>query len=158
MNEPAQDSGSHAVHGARTGVGGTAYPVDVSADRRVRGTWLVLLAGPVVGLSHFMLVYLVAEAGCTGSGTGLRVFDPPVPEVVTVATTVVAAVACLAVAAIGYRRWRRTEDGIGRGDVAGDAESLDRRQALGLAGFLLSSFFFVVVVFVGAPAPFLAPC
>lgn len=156
MNQ--QRSDDPPVRGARTGVGGTPYPVDVSADRRVRTTWLVLLAGPLIGLSHFMLVYLVAEAGCTGSGTGLRVFDPPVPEVVAVATTALAAAACLAAAALGYRRWRPPGGGTSASGVEGDADELDRRQALGLAGFLLSSFFFLVVLFVGAPAPFLAPC
>lgn len=158
MNERAQPPDGAPVHGARTGVGGTPYPVDVSDDRQVRTTWLVLLAGPLLGLSHFMLVYLVAEAGCTGSGTGLRVFDPPVPEVATIATTAVAAAACLAAAAVAYRRWRSGGDGGSAHDVAGDADGLDRRRALGLAGFLLSSFFFLVVLFVGVPAPFLAPC
>ena len=157
MTEQAQPPSAPA-QGARTGVGGTPYPVDVSDDRQVRRTWLVLLAGPLIGLSHFMLVYLVAEAGCTGSGTGLRVLDPPVPEVVTVATTVVAAAACLAAAALGYQRWRSGRDGTRADDLAGDADGLDRRQALGLAGFLLSSFFFLVVLFVGVPAPLLAPC
>jgi uncharacterized protein (DUF2267 family) len=45
----------------------------------------MFVAGPVIWSVHFMLVYLVVEAGCSGDGPGLRLFDPPVPTVVTLA-------------------------------------------------------------------------
>ncbi|MEZ5263492.1 MAG: hypothetical protein R2755_17390 [Acidimicrobiales bacterium] len=48
----------------------------MSADRRTRHLWVVLLGGPLVWLAHFALTYLVAEAGCTGDGPGLDRFDP----------------------------------------------------------------------------------
>ena len=41
----------------------------------------MFVAGPVIWSVHFLLVYLVTEAGCSGDGPGLRLFDPPVPKV-----------------------------------------------------------------------------
>ena len=101
-----------------------------------RDTWILFLAGPVTWFVHFMVVYLVAEAGCTGDGPGLAVFDPPVPAAATLAATAVAAVACLGFAWRGYRCL------------------VDHPQpdSLAFAGFLLSLLGFVAVLFVGLPA------
>ncbi|MDQ4145306.1 MAG: hypothetical protein M3198_16505 [Actinomycetota bacterium] len=44
----------------------------------------------------------MAEAGCTGDGPGLQLFDPPVPTIVTLAAAAVAAVACLPFAVCGF--------------------------------------------------------
>jgi heme/copper-type cytochrome/quinol oxidase subunit 3 len=84
--------------GSRTAGEGTPFAVDVSRDRRARWALAMFVAGPVIWSAHFMLVYLVVEAGCTGGGPGLRVFDPPVPTVVTLLVTAAAALACLATA------------------------------------------------------------
>jgi hypothetical protein len=134
-------TGPSAWDGARTAADGTPVAVDVSKDRPARVTWAVLLAGPVTWLSHFMLVYLVAEAGCTGDGPGLRLFNPPVPAAV-------AALACLAFARWGYRRWRASHTA----ELSSGVENSDRDGSLAFAGFLLSSFFFVAILFVGLPA------
>ena len=101
-----------------------------------RDTWIVFLAGPVTWFVHFMVVYLLAEAGCTGDGPGLRLFDPPVPAVATLAATAVAAVACLGFAWWGYR----CLDDHSHGD------------SLTFAGCLLSLLGFLAVLFVGVPA------
>ena len=86
--------------GSRTAAEGTPFAVDVSRDRRARWPWLMFVAGPVIWSVHFLLVYLVAEAGCSGDGPGLRLFDPPVPKAVTLAAT-----AAAAAAALGLRPW-----------------------------------------------------
>jgi hypothetical protein len=135
--------------------------VDVSRDRRARVTIVVFLAGPVIWSVHFLLVYLVAEAGCTGDGPGLELFDPPVPTVVTLAATAVAAVASLASAAWGYRRWRpATHEPAAdeAGDLSGALADRNRGGTLAFAGFLLSSLSFVTVLFVGLPALVLPAC
>lgn len=148
--------------GAKTSGSGTPVPVDVSGDKRARIRWVVLLAGPVIGIGHFMVVYLVAEAGCTGGGPGLRLFGPPVPDIVTLASTAVAALACVASAAWAHRRWRSI--GADEGHAAGgdDGEQTadrigtpDADAPIAFAGFLLSSVFLVMVLFVGVPAPLL---
>ncbi len=141
--------------GAATAGKGTPFAVDVSGDPRAHTTIALFVAGPVIWTAHFMLVYLVVEAGCTGDGPGLNLFDPPVPTVVTLAATAVAALACLASAGWGYRRWRadKRERPEGRG-----LEPPDRGGSLAFAGFLLSLLGFVAVLFVGLPALFLPAC
>lgn len=125
--------------GASTSAAGTPYPVDLSRDRRARTTWVVFLAGPVIWFGHFMVVYLVAEAGCTGGGHGLELFDPPVPRVLTLVATAAAVLACLGSAAWAHRRWR------------GDGE-------LAFPGMLLSLLSAVTVLGVGLSAAFLVGC
>jgi hypothetical protein len=159
--QDAPTDGPSARDGSRTAVGGTPIAVDVSGDRRVRVIWVVFLAGPMTWFAHFMLVYLVVEAGCTGDGPGLRLFDPPVPTVVTLAATAVAALACLALAGWAYRWWRAsthepTADEAG--DLSGHLEDHDRGRSLAFAGFLLSMLSFAAVLFVGLPALVLPAC
>ena len=62
--------------GSRTAPEGTPLAVDVSRDRRARWALAMFVAGPVIWSVHFMVVYLVTEAGCTGDGPGLGLFDP----------------------------------------------------------------------------------
>ncbi|MGH9226572.1 MAG: hypothetical protein ACRD2W_22935 [Acidimicrobiales bacterium] len=148
-----------APHGARTAPDGTPVAVDVSRDRLTRSGWVGLLGGPVLWFTHFMVVYLVAEAGCTGDGPGLEVFDPPVPDAVTLAASAVAAMGCLWFAAWAYRRWTATRHGGAAADdpggLSGRYEEHQRGGTLALASLLLSLFSFVAVLFVGLPAPFL---
>ncbi len=146
--------------GATTGVGGTPFAVAASRGR-ARAVVAVFLAGPVIWTLHFLLVYTVAEAGCTGEGPGLALFNPPVPTVVTLAATAVAAVACLWCARWGYRNWRGS-----RGETAADAagerpadlQLADPGGSLAFAGFLLSLLSFVTVLMVGLPALYLPAC
>ena len=141
--------------GARTGVDGTPVAVDVSRDRLARVTWVVFLGGPVTWITHFMVVYLVVEAGCSGDGPGLEAFDPPVPAGVTLGATAVAALGCLAFAAWSYRRWRATADGPAADDpdyLSGPVHDRDRGSTMNVAGLLLALFSFVAVLFVGLPA------
>lgn len=147
--------------GSTTAVGGTPMGVDVTRDRRARVIWVVFLAGPVIWLTHFMVVYIAAEAGCTGDGPGLEAFDPPVPTNLTIVATVVAALGCLWTAAWAWRRWRhrpRTQPWGVTDDLAADLEQVDRDGLLALAGFLLSVLSFVSVLLVGLPAFALPAC
>jgi hypothetical protein len=132
---------SERSDGRLTGAEGTPVAVDVSRDRSARVTWVAFLGGPMVWLTHFMLVYLVAETGCTGDGRGFELFDPPVPAATTLAATGVALVACLAFAVWSYRRWR-----------AGVEAPAVIDATMAFIGFLLALFSAVAVVFVGLPA------
>ena len=147
--------------GSTTAVGGTPVAVDVSRDRGARIIWAVFLAGPVIWFAHFMLVYVVTEAGCTGDGPGLDAFGPPVPTDVTLIATAVAALACLWHAAWTWRRWRRRARAQHWGvtdDLAADLERGDRDGLLAFAGFLLSVLSFVSVLLAGLPALTLPAC
>lgn len=155
MTDAGAPGRSAPPDGARTSEGGTPVAVDVSRDRLTRATWLVFLGAPVTWFAHFMLVYIVTEAGCAGDGPGLRAFDPPVPSAVTLAATGVAAAGCLGFAAWGHRRWvagRHGQAADAPGEASGPVEERDRGGTLAFAGFFLSLFFFVAVLFVGLPA------
>ena len=146
--------------GSRTAGEGTPFAVDVSADRRARWALAMFVAGPLIWSAHFLLVYLVVEAGCSGDGPGLRLFDPPVPKVVTLAATAAAAVAALACAGWSWRRWRTNAEAAAdeAGDLAGGHQHRDRGGTLAFAGFLLSLLSFVTILAVGLPALFLPSC
>ncbi len=143
----------HREAGSRTAARGTAFPVAIARDPHVRATLLGFLAGPVIWISHFMFVYLVAEAGCTGDGHGLDVFDPPATAIVTLVATVVACVACLANARGTFRRWQR---------VAGEQERTSENDghdgSLSFVGFVLSSLFFLATLAVGLSAAVFTGC
>lgn len=133
-----------------TAARGTAAPVDVAVDPRARNAVAVLLAGPIVAVLHFAVVYLVTEAGCTGDGPGLDALDPPVPVVVTVVATVVAALLCCATALWAHRRWRDPRTPVSGGLVD--------HEPMSFVGFLLSLMALVTVLLVGLPALVLEAC
>ena len=143
--------------GSRTAPGGTPFAVDVSRDRQARWVLAMFVAGPVIWSVHFMLVYLVVEAGCSGDGPGLALFDPPVPKAVTLAATAAAAVAALACARWSWRRWQASGSEPAA-DPAGGVQDRDRGGTLAFAGFLLSLLSVVTVLFVGLPALVLPSC
>lgn len=147
--------------GSTTSVAGTPMAVRSSLDRQSRTAITVVVTGPIVWAAHFLLVYLVAEAGCTGGGPGLTVFDPPVPTVFTVAATVVAALGCLASGVWAYRRWRagqRNPVADESGDPSTDREVRDLGGSLAFIGVLLSGVSLLSVLMVGVPALALSPC
>lgn len=140
--------------GSRTAGEGTPFAVDVSRDRRARWPLFMFVAGPVIWSVHFLLVYLVTEAGCSGDGPGLRLFDPPVPKAVTLAATAAAAAAALGCATWWYRRWQASE----HEPSADEAADHDRGETLAFTGFLLSLLSVVAILFVGLPALVLPSC
>lgn len=151
----ARDERPPGGKGGWTGASGTPVAVDLSGDRLARTTWAVFLAGPVIWFTHFMVVYLVAEAGCTGDGPGLDAFDPPVPAAATLIATGVAALACLSAARWAYRRGHGAQPAVPADEAdgrSGPFAERDHRDPRAFAGFLLSSFSFLAVLFVGLPA------
>jgi hypothetical protein len=149
-----QDVRSSQTGGTTAGKG-TPAAVPLSNSGRARSAIALFLSGPVIWSIHFLVVYLVVEAGCTGSGQGLDVFAPPVPSTVTIVATVVAAIACLAAAAMSYRRWRSDrQEREARTNLA-PAEGV---ATLAFVGFLLAVLGFVTVLFVGLPVLFLPAC
>ncbi len=120
----------------------------------------MFVAGPVIWSVHFMVIYLVTEAGCSTEGTGFSAFNPPVPAVVTLAATAVAAVACIGVAWWCWRQWRSVcEESVGRADHPGNG-SHERYagEVLPLGGFLMALLGLLTVLFVGLPALVLPSC
>lgn len=149
------DARSDRAKGATTADKGTPIAVEVGTDRRSKKALLLFLAGPLIWTTHFLAVYLVVEAGCTGDGPGLNVFDPPVPTFVTLVATALAAAACVAAAIWGLRRWRDDEH---EPPSSGPTGFSRNNRSLGFAGFLLSLLGLVVVLFVGLPAVLVPAC
>lgn len=162
MSGPEDPEGRQAAEqGSMTSEKGTPMPVKATLDRQSRLAIAVLLAGPLVWAAHFMLVYTVSEAGCTGGGPGLRLLDAPVPTVVTVAATAVGALVCVATAWWAFRRWRagwRDPAVDEAGEPTVDHEVRDLGGALAFGGFLLSLLSGVSVLMVGLPALVLRAC
>lgn len=160
MSAPDHDDRRPGRTGALTAPGGTPFPVDVSRDRRARGEWVVFLAGPILWFTHFIVVYLAVEAGCAG-GPGLRVFEPPVADRLTLVATAVAGAGCLAAAVWGFtraRRSRRDRAADAAPELSGPREHWDRGGTLAFAGALLSLLSLVSVLFIGLPALVLPAC
>jgi hypothetical protein len=155
MNAHDREETAPGQKGSATAGQGTAAPVPAGTSARARWTIALFLSGPVIWSVHFVVVYLVVDAGCTGGGPGLQKFAPPVPTVVTIVATVVAAVACLGAAALSYRRWR--SDRHGR-DARTDLAPAEGVGTLAFMGLLLALLGFVTVLFVGLPALFLPAC
>jgi hypothetical protein len=153
-------NGAGGGAGARTSAEGTPVAVDVSPDRQARVALAAFLGGPATALTHFMLVYLVVEAGCTGDGPGLRAFDPPVTDIVTLVATALAGAGCLGFAAWNLSRWRgrSREENDELDDRSDDLEAPDTGGSLALSGLLLALLSLVTVLFVGLPALFLSAC
>ncbi|MBY5164372.1 hypothetical protein [Salsipaludibacter albus] len=145
--------------GSTTQVGGTPMAVDLESDPSTRRAMAMFVAGPVVWFAHFMVVYLVAEAGCTGDGPGLSVFDPPAVAIITIAATVVAVLACLWIARWEYRRWRAGRARVERDGEAEPQLADDRHGGpLAFVGMLLALVSLLSVLFVGLPALVLTGC
>lgn len=102
--------------------------------------WMLLLAGPVIWIVHFAVVYLAAEAACTPATEWPAVGERTLRRFVVVAT-IVAALLCLAVAAVAWRVRREPE-----------ASPLHRASGVLAIGSFLS------VIAVGAPVLVLGPC
>jgi hypothetical protein len=144
--------------GATTGVGGTPVPVDVRRDSGARANWVVVLAGPVIWITHFMVVYLAAEAGCTGGGDGLNLFDPPIPRVLTLIATAVAVIACVPFVLWGFRWWRSKDEDVDVADPdrAHEVERAADRASAGFAGMVLALISIFAILVVGLPAAVLS--
>jgi uncharacterized membrane protein len=114
------------------------------SDRSSIRLWAVLLAGPVIWINHFMVVYLLAEAACAAvDSEDMWFIGSDALVAVTIAATVVAAAACV------FAGWWTRRHATG---AEGD-ESI-----LAWAGVLLAIGSLVAVLAVGLPAAVLGPC
>ena len=122
-------------------------------DRRVEmppdapstlGLWTLLLVGPVVWFTHFMIVYLAAEASCAALETDQDSFIGTEGLTITILVATVVGVGTAAAAA--WYSWRRVGDSVG--DLA----------VLSWAGVLLDLGAIVTILAVGLPTLVLDPC
>ena len=120
-----------------------------ASEPRGLGYLLEPIAPPIIWISYFMIVYLVAEAGCAMDLMGDVQTGIQGVNVITIVATLLSA------GAIGFftlRSWRRFK----RADNEGSSPSQDR--SLALMGVLSGTFFIVASLYVGLPALVMAPC
>lgn len=117
-----------------------------AARRRFLTLAWLFLAGPVIWIVHFMVVYLLTEALCDSPGSRIAGF--PAASAVTVVATALAVLAVTVFSARAHQRWRAS--------TAGQQEEPD--AALALVGVLLGVLFLAAILFVGLPALALDPC
>lgn len=123
------------------------------SERSSSAVWVLFVAGPVIWFSHFMAVYLLADAICAAGGSDARVIGLQPVSMATLAVTAIAVAAALFVALRAYRHWQA------RRDPASDwLDGDDGNAGLALAGALLALVFVAAILFVGVPAAFLDPC
>jgi hypothetical protein len=113
----------------------------MSRISRLGAAWTLLLAGPVIGTTYFLLVYLLAEASCS---TSVSLLSTGVLR----AVIVIGAVGTLAVfgaCAVWARRlWAVT-------GMSGDQSEPNQRFMV-LTGVTLLGLFALFVLFLAAPA------
>ena len=103
--------------------------------------WVVVLGGPAVWFTHFMVVYLAAEAVCTPARVGSeQPWSDGTLNTFIAAATGVAVALCVADALYAWRRMR------GEG------------PALWWVGLVLAVGSAVSIVAVGLPALMVGPC
>lgn len=126
-----------------------------------RSIWVLFLAGPTVWFLHFMAVYLVVEAVCTGGRPDRELLGLPLVSTFTLLATVAAVPVIAGFAVAAYRRWRDLERTVsGQSDDREEEETVARGhdRALAFAGFALGLLFILGVLFTGLPALWLTPC
>jgi hypothetical protein len=110
------------------------------------GTWLMVLAGPVIWYVYFWLVYLVAEGVCRLGGFDFEVMGLTGLSFVTIAVTGGASALIVVSGLRSYSSWRKApRDGSGY-------------LGLAFAGVVLSGIFLLAVLATGLPALVLRPC
>ena len=116
------------------------------ADRSSAGTWVMLLAGPVIWYAYFWIVYLLAEGVCRLGGLDFTVMGLTGLSLLTIAMTVGASALAIISGRRSYSSWRDEH-------VAATG-----RAGLSFAAFVLSGIFLFSVLATGLPALVLEPC
>ncbi len=129
-----------------------ATPAEDAALPESRASLWMLIAGPTVWATHFLLSYVTAAIWCAKAAA------PAVPlgsaRVALVAYTVAALVA---IALLGWRGWRQHR--WGSAELPHDAASAgDRHRFLGFATLLLCGLSFVAVAYMAIAMSVIGTC
>jgi hypothetical protein len=109
---------------------------------RLISPWAVLLSGPVVGITYFFVVYLLAEASCAD---GLELLSTSTLRVVILAGAV-ASVGVYGTYAVRARRL------LARDADQPSEEHGQNQRFMVTTGLMLISLFVLFVLFLAAPA------
>lgn len=114
---------------------------------RFWSSWpVLLLAGPVIWILHFWIVYLWAETACAAA---IPSDAEPSVAPLTAGVTVAAVAAIVAFGVRAASRARRSQE---------SSDTSDPRRVLYLVGARLAALSVLATVFVALPAMVLHPC
>lgn len=113
------------------------------------GYLLEPIAPPIIWISYFMVVYLIAEAGCAIEMGGELLLGLQRVNVITIVATLLSTGAISFFTLRSFRRFRRADR---------EATSASQDRSLGLMGVLSGTFFILASLYVGVPALVMAPC
>jgi hypothetical protein len=133
--------------------------IPAKQEINTRILWVQLLAGPILWSVHFLVGYLLVEAGCQ-AGWNFRIFGIHGLSFILILLTILAIIATGLLAVRSYRGWRNNHT---------DRSLRDQFRERGtwfegpvdfmyFSGFSLSVLFAGVILMVGLPALFLHPC
>lgn len=109
--------------------------------------WWFMLAGPVVYIVYFLVVYTLGEFGCIAGIQRYTLFGISSIVIGVIASTVVAAPITLLVGMMSYRRWRRFAQAEDR--VKGPEEGYP--QFMSFVGLWLNGMFTVLILLTAVP-------
>lgn len=112
------------------------------------GSLVSPVASPIIWMTYFFVVYLIAEARCSISLFEFEILGAPAAFILTIVFTILAVMMILGFAAGSWRRWRRR----GATDVA------EQGRVLGLLGVVSALIFVIATLSVGVPVLFLPAC
>lgn len=113
-------------------------------DRSTIRLWVHLLVGPVLWITHFMAVYLFADAACVARTSD----ELPVPGSSAIVPIVIVATVLAALLTAAATAWNVRTARSATGDAA----------VMAWAGSLLAALSVIAILAVGLPAAALDPC
>jgi hypothetical protein len=83
----------------------------VDADSQRGSLWFIFLAGPVVYIAYFLVVWAIGEFGCLAGIQQLSFLGANPIRLGVVVLTAIAALVTLITGIVGFRRWRHLRQG-----------------------------------------------
>ncbi len=115
--------------------------------------WFPFFAGPVVGVLHEAIGYLLVARGCDTGFPAFTMGGLSGLQILELALAVVAEVILIAAIVNGVHVWRTAGDRTDTGETA-----IGRVRFMGLVGAIMSGVFAMYVLYVGVAAIVLNPC
>ena len=130
-----------------------------SRQENSRMLWIQLLAGPILWSVHFLLVYMLAETYCQ-AGWNFSLLGLNGISFLVILLTILAVIATVLFGLRSYRGWRSFHTDRSLSDQFRESSAWFQGPIdfFYFTGFLLSTLFALVILFVGLPVIFLEPC
>jgi hypothetical protein len=124
-----------------------------------RDSLLTVIAGPMVWVAHFLVVYLTAAIACAHGWFERELLGIRIVPLIGGAATLVALALILDALILSWRRWRRPEPGGPAPLPPHDTNDVhSRRRFMAYAAVLLCGISLIATVWESLPLVFFATC